>query len=440
MFVKKDKRKIIDILADPSDDRTSLLLARRGLEFGDARNTRPLFAGEPSALSAVSLLSLYNSKLTSVSGFSALVKAGSPLDSLVLGANELTSLPSALAGVAGTLRRFWCEDNYLAGPLPQPLLACTRLRVCRLSGNALTTADGIGALTQLEELALDGNALTSLPSEIGLLRLLRVLQVRGNALTELPEEVGDCAALESLYASSNRLKNLPRALGRCTSLKLLTVNGNARLTTLPAELAAAPSLTRVVAANCAIVALPLALVAAWARSLPPPVVAAAGVLVWSAAVKGILEGLDADLSAWESVCAARREEEVDEIAAGAAEDEDDADDGEGEGGVGGGSRAVLRSVLHDAAAEDALFFHPFVPVPLATLHPLHVDISGNALVEASNVAALRRTAACQELRVALMPIGGGSMNQAQEAVVEANHGAQLIVKTVALREARRWDY
>jgi hypothetical protein len=278
MFIKKDPRKLNQILSDPGDDRSSLKLARRGPEFhGD---TSALLALEnASAFRSTKSLSLYNNKLATLSGFSTLVSAGAPLEDLVLSNNELPALPPTL-GSLRSLRRLWAEDNALRGALPACVLKLTGLRLLRLSGNAFDEVpDAIAGLTQLEELALDGNALVELPEALGALRKLRVLQLRGNKLTRLPSSVGELAALEVLAVSSNRLEALPPTIGGCVALRALSVNGNGALRTLPAGLARCEKLARVVAANCGIAFLPLACVAAWAPSLPPALVRSAHVLV-----------------------------------------------------------------------------------------------------------------------------------------------------------------
>jgi hypothetical protein len=428
MFVKRDKRKISEIFSDAKDDRSALLLARRTTEF--AGSTQAFFSAETSsALSATRLLSLYNNKLSRVAGMSAFVSAAAPLDSLVLGANQLESLPASLAGLRATLTRLWVEDNRLSGLMPPSILACTRLRVLRLSGNAITSAAGIGALTALEELALDGNALTSLPAELGRLTALKVLQVRGNALESLPEEIGLCTALEALYASSNRLSELPRALGGCTALATLAVNSNPHLLSLPASLADAPRLARVVAANCGIVALPLQLAWAWARALPAAIFQAAPALV---AARAAATGDDAELAPWDAFCAASDE------AGGEAGDEAEGDDAE----------RSLRQALRGSNPRERLFFTgPGVAEAAPRSAGLVVNLSGNPIGAAAEAALARRAAARKELADALGIAEAGGAAAAGAAsepegprasrsspILSANHGAHIIIAAIAARQ------
>ena len=275
MFIKKDSRKLSDIVADPGDDRAHLKLARRGPEFrGD---TRALFTAENAPQFArTRYLSLYNNKLVSVNGLSTLASGGSPLEDLVISNNRLTALPTSLGALAPSLRRLYCEDNALKGPIPSCVLRLVQLRVLRLSGNQFTELpEGIGAFTELEELALEGNALVSLPSGLGSLKRLKTLLLRGNRLQALPDALGGCAELQVLAVSSNDLRYVPASLGGCTKLSNLSLNGNKSLAILPAELAQCTALQRCVLAHCALAALPLPLVHAWAKALPQGVVAAA---------------------------------------------------------------------------------------------------------------------------------------------------------------------
>lgn len=110
----------------------------------------------------------------------------------------------------------------------------------------------------LEVLNLTGNALTTLPDDLGRLHKLKVLFCSENRLSELPVGIGGCAQLQvvgvksnrishvaaaalppslrSLVLTDNRLESLPKALGDCRELQKLMLAGN-RLRELPASLA-----------------------------------------------------------------------------------------------------------------------------------------------------------------------------------------------------------
>ena len=89
MFIKKDTRKISEILVD-EDKRDRLLLARRVGELqGSTKNVFQI--GHRDAFKNLVYLSLYGNRLTDVTGISIL--KDSPLEDLNLGWNQLTSLP-----------------------------------------------------------------------------------------------------------------------------------------------------------------------------------------------------------------------------------------------------------------------------------------------------------------------------------------------------------
>ncbi|MBF0363094.1 MAG: leucine-rich repeat domain-containing protein [Oligoflexia bacterium] len=89
-----------------------------------------------------------------------------------------------------------------------------------------------GKLTQLKELDLYNNQLTTLPPAIGTLTRLKELYLSSNKLTTLPPEFGTLTQLNKLYLSSNQLTTLPPEFGALTQLNTLYLSGN-QLTTLP---------------------------------------------------------------------------------------------------------------------------------------------------------------------------------------------------------------
>ena len=120
-----------------------------------------------------------------------------------------------------------------------------------------------GLADTLEALDLSGNALSTLPEDLGRLHRLRVLFCSNNRFTELPAALGRCGSLDMVGFKANRIRTvpaealpsalrwliltdneieaLPPAIGRCTRLQKLMLAGN-RLQALPAELAACRAL------------------------------------------------------------------------------------------------------------------------------------------------------------------------------------------------------
>lgn len=90
MFIKKDLRKIDEILADDSDKKDILKLAKRSAEFqGSVR----VLCRESKLESLANLrtLNLYDNCLTNVDGIGLLSQT--PIEEINLGCNKLTTLP-----------------------------------------------------------------------------------------------------------------------------------------------------------------------------------------------------------------------------------------------------------------------------------------------------------------------------------------------------------
>ncbi|MES2820296.1 MAG: leucine-rich repeat-containing protein kinase family protein [Pseudomonadota bacterium] len=138
------------------------------------------------------------------------------------------------------------------------------LEVLNLSGNALSSLpDDLGRLKQLRVLFCSDNRFTELPASIGQCRQLDILGFKANriervpaaalpsslrwliltdnAIEHLPETLGDCIRLQKLMLAGNRLQALPERLACCTRLELLRISAN-RLSALPDWLLALPRL------------------------------------------------------------------------------------------------------------------------------------------------------------------------------------------------------
>lgn len=90
MFIKKDLRKIEEILVDDQDQRTSLKLSKRPAEF---KGQVSVLCKESKleALSNLRFLNLYENSLTSLQGIGILSQT--PLEEINLGCNKLASIP-----------------------------------------------------------------------------------------------------------------------------------------------------------------------------------------------------------------------------------------------------------------------------------------------------------------------------------------------------------
>ncbi|CAM9669490.1 unnamed protein product [Scytosiphon promiscuus] len=262
MFVKKDTRKIPDILADDGDEREELHLGRRSSEFVSNGIKVVCSSRHTPRLQKLQKLSLYDNMLSGVKGIGAL--SATPLKHLNLGRNQLKSLPPEL-GKVGTLETLWVDDNAITD-FPRSVLQLKRLQELRLSGNRIPEVpEEIAALSELRVLALDNNEIKTVPKAIGKLSRLESLLLRQNELEDLPEEVGNLVELHNLSISSNRLVSLPASLGQLVLLEVLYANGN-RLGSIPAELAGLLKLKKANLANNRISFLPVDVEAAWGRA------------------------------------------------------------------------------------------------------------------------------------------------------------------------------
>ncbi|WP_166359438.1 leucine-rich repeat-containing protein kinase family protein [Pseudomonas akapageensis] len=138
------------------------------------------------------------------------------------------------------------------------------LEVLNLTGNALSSLpDDLGRLQQLRVLFCSENQFSEFPASIGQCPQLRIVGFKANRIehvpasalpprlrwliltdnriTELPETLGDCPDLQKLMLAGNRLTALPASLARCRQLELVRIAAN-RLPHLPDWLLTLPRL------------------------------------------------------------------------------------------------------------------------------------------------------------------------------------------------------
>ena len=156
MFIKKDLRKVREILNDAEDKREEVRLGRRSGEFGGTLKILTS-ASAVAKLSNLRVLSLYQNGLRDIRSIGALSRT--PLEEINLGANALTSLPGELSTIK-TLKRIWAEDN-------------------RLGEGGVTAYHPVTELQGLLELRLSNNGIKSLHADVGKLGSLEVLAIDG---------------------------------------------------------------------------------------------------------------------------------------------------------------------------------------------------------------------------------------------------------------------
>eukprot|EP01035_Chromulina_nebulosa_P028950 gene28950-38292_t len=233
MFIKKDLRKIDEILVDENDKREILKLSKRSYEFqGEIKVlfSRPEYSS--SSYSNLKTLNLYDNGLMNINGIGILSQT--PLEELNVGCNRLSSLPLEF-GSLSRLKTLWLDDNDFQ-ELPTSVCQLRDLISLKCSGNALRTVPSlISMLSQLETLALDNNEIEEFPSGVLKLSKLKHLWLRQNKLIELPENINALSSLVTLSVSSNNLTSLPESVTEMTSLQFIYANGN-KLSSIPTAL------------------------------------------------------------------------------------------------------------------------------------------------------------------------------------------------------------
>jgi len=175
----------------------------------------------------------------------------------------MDTLAQLRAGTLAGIRRLDLSCGLTHFP-PEIFQLADTLEVLNLSGNALhSLPDDLGRLRHLRVLFCSDNRFTELPASIGQCRQLDILgfkanQIRhvpaealppslrwliltDNCIEQLPDTLGECAGLQKLMLAGNRLHHLPATLAACTQLELLRISAN-RLRALPDWLLALPRL------------------------------------------------------------------------------------------------------------------------------------------------------------------------------------------------------
>lgn len=251
MFIKKDLRKIEEILNDEKDKREIMKLAKRKNEFrGSIANI--CRESRLNALGNLKILNLYDNSLTNVRGIGLLSRT--PIEEINLGANKLTNLPIEISRL-DTLKTLWLEDNEF-DTFPTCVCQLKELKVLRMSGNCIKFVPSlISSLQNLETLALDRNEITEFPDGILKLPDLQYLWLRQNQINELPSDLDLLGSLTTLSVASNTLTSLPYSLAGMNNLQYLYANGNA-ISQLPENLCLLGSIKEINLANNSLTALP----------------------------------------------------------------------------------------------------------------------------------------------------------------------------------------
>ncbi|XP_071730591.1 uncharacterized protein [Rutidosis leptorrhynchoides] len=111
--------------------------------------------------------------------------------------------------------------------LPVSIGKLSNITELNLSDNKLTSlAASIANLTNLTKLDVHSNQLTRLPDSFGQLVNLLYLDLHANGLKSLPESFANLTKMINLDLSSNNFTNLPDFIGNLSSLQILIVETN----------------------------------------------------------------------------------------------------------------------------------------------------------------------------------------------------------------------
>ena len=152
----------------------------------------------------------------------------------------LTEFPTEIFALADTLEVLNLSGNALS-TLPDDLGRLHRLQVLFCSDNQFTELPAVlGQCPNLSMIGFKANRIQTLPGA-ALPPTLRWLILTDNQLEELPTEIGRCPQLQKLMLAGNRLTALPETLANCANLELLRIAAN-QLSELPQWLLALPRL------------------------------------------------------------------------------------------------------------------------------------------------------------------------------------------------------
>ena len=263
MFIKRDERKIPEILVDVEDDRSRLLLSKRSHEF-DGKLEILCRDNHLKQLKNLKMLNMYENQLESLDGIGLLAKT--PLEDLNLGNNLIKQVPAEMGGLS-TLKSLWLDDNQL-DTFPVVLCSLINLTELRLSSNQMPfVPQSISALKNLTTLALDNNKLTEFPVGILDLAFLEHLWIRQNLLTELPENIDVLEKLQTLSVSSNDIDVLPLCLASMATLKCIFANAN-KIRSIDDKLCLLGSLEKLNLANNRLEYIPTTWAGVWGEYNP----------------------------------------------------------------------------------------------------------------------------------------------------------------------------
>lgn len=152
----------------------------------------------------------------------------------------LTQFPAEIYDLADTLEILNLSGNALSS-LPDDLGRLHKLRVIFCSDNKFSSVpEVLGSCTQLEMVGFKANRINHLPAA-ALPEALRWLILTDNLLDAVPAELGRCSRMQKLMLAGNRLHDLPEEMAGLQQLELFRISAN-RFEKLPPWLLTLPRL------------------------------------------------------------------------------------------------------------------------------------------------------------------------------------------------------
>lgn len=132
-------------------------------------------------------------------------------------------------------------DNNKISSIPEWVSELTNLKVLYLNSNQIDNIEALTTLSSLEVLHLNQNRLHSIPDNIGTLTNLKSLFVYDNYLTSLPDTICNLFQLRKLLAAQNGITDIPSGIGQLKQLEVLNLFDN-KITSIPESIGELSSL------------------------------------------------------------------------------------------------------------------------------------------------------------------------------------------------------
>lgn len=221
-------------------------------------------------------------KITAAHSFHQIIQLGA-VRRVVKSKNTINSLEDALATTQPDTVKVLALNQLELAKVPDVIYRFTEMKELNLSDNLLSSADiDLNRLPKLRHIWLNGNKLTQESLLLPKNKTLKILNIQNNRLSDVPQAVRNCKKLSSLWLGYNKLTNLnansfkdlrklqdlnlysceienvPKEIAKLRRLEVLDLYYN-QLTELPNSLGRMRRLQQLAIANNQLKSLPTAL-------------------------------------------------------------------------------------------------------------------------------------------------------------------------------------